>query len=113
MVTVRHRKTTLRYAGGLLSDERGFLEWFVPLVSFVIGAGKTMGQRRAVSKSGKHYAERMMAYDFQQAKIGKEMDIEKSKSEIALNASRLEIFKASSFQKGSYTGPYFQVVKRS
>ena len=110
MDNLSHDKTVGCYAKRLLKDESGIVWWIPLLVTFALSTAKGVVQQRQVSKSGKHYAERMMALKHQQELALKEMDIEKMREIRRLNESRTKLYEAGSFQKGSYAGPYFQVV---
>lgn len=127
-------KKTLNYAKHLLGNEGGFFQLLIPLIALIpeittaasavltgilttAGSlatgliGQSMAGQRAASTQ-KHAYERGMTLEYQQIKAANEMEIEKMKELAALNESRLEVAKASGFQRGSYAGPYFQTVTK-
>lgn len=102
---------TLNYTKYLLRDEAGVL-WWIPLLLFAVQTGVGIAKGRRAASTQKHAYERQLGYEFQAAVASKEMDIEKIKELRLLNESRLEVARASGFQRGSYMGPFFQVVQK-
>ena len=100
------------YALRLLRDQSG-VWWWVPLV---VSFGLSFVGQTLTGSSGKrgqrHARERSEALAREQVMAQQENDIEAIKEMQKLEEARLATFKASSFQKGSYTGPYFQMVSK-
>lgn len=72
---------------------------------------KIFGGKKA-KKEARRAREREMAFQMAQARAAQNADIEKIKEMTALNKSRTELFEAAEFQKGSVSGPYFQMVRK-
>jgi len=100
------------YALRILRDQTGVF-WWIPLVAgFALNLFGSALTGSKGKRAERHARERSQALAIQQVRTQEVDDIEKLKQMKELEQLRLETVKASSFQKGSYTGPFFQVVKK-
>lgn len=90
------------------------MEWLIPAIGLglsifktgfgIYGAGKAKTEARRAQRRDIFYALEARA-------ASEKANLERLKEMTALNESRLKLFEGAQFQRGSYTGPYFQMVK--